>query len=63
MENKTTVKTTGVTFWGLLQLALIVLKLCDVIKWSWALIFIPTYVSILILIVVVLLIFRLFKDK
>ena len=36
----------GVGFLGLLQIALIVLKLCDVIKGSWLLVFIPTWIGI-----------------
>ena len=41
-------------FWGGLQLALIILKLCKVIDVSWWLVFIPVYVlaGILILFVV-----------
>ena len=36
----------GIGFFGLLQIALIVLKLCDVIKGSWLLVFIPTWIGI-----------------
>lgn len=36
----------GIGFLGLLQIALIVLKLCDVIKGSWLLVFIPTWIGI-----------------
>lgn len=36
----------GISFLGLLQIALIVLKLCDVIKGSWLLVFIPTWIGI-----------------
>ena len=36
----------GVGFLGLLQISLIVLKLCDVIKGSWLLVFIPTWIGI-----------------
>ena len=32
MENN---RTTGVSFGGLLAIVLIVLKLCNVIDWSW----------------------------
>ena len=30
-----------ITFWGLLQIAFIVLKLCEVINWNWALVLLP----------------------
>ncbi len=36
----------GIGFWGLLQLMFILLKLLGVIKWSWVLVFIPTYIAI-----------------
>lgn len=39
-------KKGGIGFLGLLQIAFIVLKLCRVIKWSWWLVFIPTWISI-----------------
>lgn len=41
----------GVGFLGLLQIALIVLKLCDVIKGSWLLVFIPTWIGIGLIII------------
>ena len=36
----------GVGFSGLLQLAFIILKLCGVIKWSWLVVLIPTWISL-----------------
>ena len=36
----------GVGFFGLLQIAFIVLKLCGVIKWSWIAVLIPTWISL-----------------
>lgn len=36
----------GVGFFGLLQIAFIVLKLCGVIKWSWLAVLIPTWISL-----------------
>jgi hypothetical protein len=50
--TKTTIKG-GVSFLELLQLALIVLKLCKIITWSWWWVLAPTWIPILILIVVV----------
>jgi len=54
--NKT---STSVSTDGLLQVALIVLKLCKVIDWSWWIVLIPTWVSIVCAIVVILIISRL----
>ena len=36
----------GVGFTGLLQIVFIVLKLCGVIKWSWLVVLIPTWISL-----------------
>ena len=35
----------GVGFTGLLQIAFIVLKLCNVIKWSWIWVLSPLWIS------------------
>ena len=47
-------RTSGVSFAGLLQLAFIVLKLCKVIAWTWIQVFIPTFVSLGVTIIVLL---------
>lgn len=39
-------KAGGISFLGLLQVALIVLKLCSVITWSWGLVLIPLWISL-----------------
>ena len=36
----------GITFLGLLQVALIVLKLCNVIDWTWALVLAPLWIEL-----------------
>lgn len=46
----------GISFMGLLQVALIVLKLCNVINCSWWLVFIPLYIDIVIIIAAIILI-------
>lgn len=43
----------GIGFFGLLQIAFIVLKLCNVITWSWAAVFIPTFISIGLVVLVI----------
>lgn len=48
---------TGMGFFEVLQLVFIVLKLCKVIKWSWVWVLSPTWISLgvaAILLVVVL---------
>ena len=55
-ENKTTVNG-GIGFVGLLTIAFIVLKLMGVIKWSWLWVLSPIWISIIVWIVVVLVLF------
>ena len=43
--------SSGIGFLGLLQVAFIVLKLCHVIEWSWWLVFVPTWGSILVFVI------------
>ena len=52
-ENKTSSSsTTGVGVTGLLQVAFIVLKLCHVIDWKWVWVLAPTWIGIIITVVV-----------
>lgn len=44
--GKISITKTGIGFFGLLQIAFIVLKLCKVIKWSWWLVLLPLWVDI-----------------
>ena len=44
MNKKTTGAGVGVTFGMLLQLAFIILKLCNVITWNWVLVLMPLLV-------------------
>lgn len=43
--------SSGIGFLGLLQVAFIVLKVCHVIDWSWWLVFVPTWVGILVFVI------------
>lgn len=36
---------SGIGFLGVLQIIFIVLKLCNVLQWSWWMVFIPAYIS------------------
>lgn len=54
MKNKTTVNG-GVGFFGLLQIAFIVLKLCKIITWSWFWVFSPTLFITLIIVLFIML--------
>ena len=50
---------SSIGFLGVLQIIFIVLKLCNVLQWSWWMVFIPAYISagltiILIVIAIIL---------
>ena len=45
MNKKTAGAGGGVTFVMLLQLAFIILKLCNVITWNWVLVLMPMLIS------------------
>ena len=53
-NNNGTAARGGVGFLGLLQLAFIVLKLCNVITWSWWAVLLPTIISVGLAVVVIL---------
>ena len=42
----------GIGFTGALQIAFIVLKLCKVIDWSWVWVLAPTWISLILVVVV-----------
>lgn len=46
--------SVGIGFWGLLQIAFIVLKLCNVIKWSWVWVLAPIWIGVLLCAVVII---------
>ena len=52
-ENKTTVNG-GIGFTGLLQVAFIVLKLIGIINWSWVWVLSPTWISIILAVLVII---------
>ena len=53
-NNNGTAARGGVGFVGLLQLVFIVLKLCDIITWSWWAVLLPTIISVGLFVVVIL---------
>ena len=59
INNENNNVSKGIGFWGALQIAFIVLKLCNVIDWSWPIVLLPAIVSacgIIILILICLII-------
>lgn len=52
MSNTTT--SSGISFSGLLTIVFIVLKLCNVITWSWIWVLCPIWISILLVLIFLL---------
>ena len=57
MKNEKNNSTAGIGFTGLLQVAFIVLKLCKVIDWKWKWVLAPTWISAIIAVVVLAVLF------
>lgn len=61
MAEENRVRTGGISFFGLLTIVFITLKLCSVIDWSWwwvlAPLWIPASIALLILLFVVMVYF------
>ncbi len=62
MENNKNNTRSGIGFCGLLTIAFVVLKLCNVITWSWVWVLSPLWISF-ILIVLILLITLLWASR
>lgn len=56
MENSSSGKAGGITFCGSLTIAFIVLKLCNVIKWSWVWVLSPIWIPLILAIIVVIIV-------
>lgn len=51
-SHSTSSSSGGIGFTGLLQVAFIILKLCHVIDWSWWWVLAPTWISVLLVFVI-----------
>ena len=56
MDNKSS-SGAGIGFTGLLQLLFIALKLIGVINWSWLWVLSPTWISLVIVVICLIIIF------
>lgn len=54
--NKERVTVTGESFTSVLTIVFVVLKLCGVIQWSWLWVLSPTWISVALWIIVVIII-------
>lgn len=55
MSKNNSNSKSGIGFFGLLQLAFIILKLCKVIDWSWWLVLLPIIIPLATIIVCLIL--------
>jgi membrane protein implicated in regulation of membrane protease activity len=55
MSSNSNSSNSGMGILGVLQIVFIVLKLCGVIKWGWLTVFIPLWIEIGLVLLVVLL--------
>jgi hypothetical protein len=53
-ENKNSNVYNGIGFFGLLQVVFIALKVAKVINWSWWLVFLPTWIDLVICLIVII---------
>ena len=58
--NNTT-KSKGIGFTGVLTVAFIVLKLCDVIKWSWLWVLSPIWISVILCVLGFMIAYKILK--
>lgn len=58
MKNKTVISGIGggISFVGILQIVFIVLKLCDIITWRWALVLLPIIIDVSLTILALLIV-------
>ena len=59
--SKQTSTQTGIGFWGLLQIALIILKILGYIKAAWWLVLLPSIISVALTIIVLIFLYILLK--
>ncbi|MDF2882219.1 MAG: Transrane Fragile-X-F protein [Clostridiaceae bacterium] len=56
MSNSSSKSSSGMGVLGVLQIVFIVLKLCGVIKWSWLTVFIPLWIELALVAIVLIII-------
>lgn len=56
MSNNNSSDSKGIGFIGLLTIAFIVLKLCNIISWSWIWVLSPIWIIIIFVILILLII-------
>ena len=59
MKNNETTANGGIGFTGLVTIVFIVLKLCGVISWSWLWVLSPLWISVVVWVVLVVILWML----
>lgn len=52
MKEEVKVQNNGIGFCGLLTIVFIVLKLCDVITWSWLWVLAPIWIPVILTLII-----------
>ena len=56
LKEQNAAASGGIGFTGVLQIVFIVLKLCKVINWSWFWVLSPTWISVALIVLVILIV-------
>ena len=56
--NSAKATAKGIGFTGVLTVAFIVLKLCDVIKWSWLWVLSPIWISVVLWLLIFVIVYK-----
>lgn len=59
--NKNNNSSSGIGFIGLLTVAFIVLKLCNVINWSWVWVLSPLWIGTILGIIIVYIVYKFWR--
>ena len=59
--NKNNNSSSGIGFTGLLTVAFIVLKLCNVINWSWVWVLSPLWIGTILGIIIVYIVYKFWR--
>ena len=59
--SETKVTYSGIGFWSVLFIAFLILKLCNVITWSWWWVCAPLWIPIIFWILFIIILYKIFK--
>jgi hypothetical protein len=59
--SETKIACGGIGFWSILFIVFLVLKLCNVITWSWWWVCAPIWIPIIFWVLIVIILYKVFK--